>query len=70
MSLNSSRTKLARMTKDLSISWKHTKSSWKDDKCLEFQSKYMDEIITSVRMADKAVEELGSLMAQMRSDCE
>lgn len=70
MSLNASRTRLATVTKELSVQWESTKEHWRDVKAQEFQQKYMEELFGGVEGAMGVIEQLDKLIHKVRSDCE
>jgi hypothetical protein len=63
-------TKLKALTQQLSIQWAETKEYWRDDKCREFDEKYMQELLASVDRAVGVIEQLDKLVKKIRSDCE
>ena len=68
--MNSSRARLAKATKNLTVKWAHTKESWKDEKSLEFEREYIGNLLTAVRTAGAAIDNINLLLAKVRSDCE
>jgi hypothetical protein len=70
MSLNASKSRLDGISKELSIQWEQAKAYWRDQKSLEFEHKYLDELF---RYSDKTVlviEKLDEILKKVRSDCE
>lgn len=61
---------LAQATKDLSIAWQETKSYWRDTKCVEFESKFLDPLPGYIARASTALEELDALLRKVKADCE
>jgi len=47
-----------------------TKECWQDTKSQEFQSKYIDELVSGVDKAASVIDQLDKLVAKVRSDCE
>ena len=70
MSINASGTRLMALTKEISVKWGQTKEYWKDSKCLEFEQKYMNELLTAVNAAAVNIQKLDKIIARVRSDCE
>jgi len=70
MSLSANKARLAATTKELSMQWATTKESWKDSKSLDFEHKYMDELMTSADSAMEVIDQLDKLINKIRSDCE
>ena len=70
MSVRASGARLIAITRDLSNQWEQTRESWKDAKSLEFQKKYLEELIASVDRACSVIEQLDKIVTKIRSDCE
>ncbi len=68
--MKTSSARLAGLTKELRVQWQETKHYWKDDKCLEFEHKYMEELFASVDRAVTVIEQLDKLLSKIRTDCE
>ena len=62
--------KLMALTQQLSIQWEQTKAYWRDEKCEEFERKYLQELVASVDRAVTVIEQLDKLVKKIRSDCE
>jgi hypothetical protein len=70
MSLSGSRSRLAAISKELSLRWRETRHSWKDHKAVEFEQRYLDDLLARVDKTVTVVEKLDQLLAKVRSDCE
>jgi hypothetical protein len=70
MSLSGSRSRLAAISKELSLRWHETKNYWKDSKSLEFEQRYMDDLLARVDKTVTVVEKLDQLLSKVRKDCE
>jgi len=70
MSVNSGRGHLAGLTKQLDSQWQQTREYWRDAKSQEFDRKYMSELSSIVNAAVNNTEDLGKIIAKIRSDCE
>ena len=70
MSLNSSKSRLATLTKDLAARWRETREYWRDDKAREFEQRYMDDLLSGVTNALNNIDNLERIINQIRSDCE
>ena len=68
--MKASGNRLAGITKELRAQWQDTKSYWKDAKSLEFELRYMEELLASVDRAVTVIEQLDKLITKVRSDCE
>ena len=62
--------RLAGITKELRAQWLETKSYWKDAKSVEFERRYMEELLASVDRAVTVIEQLDKLVTKIRKDCE
>ena len=70
MSLNASKSRLDSISKELFVQWEQTKNYWRDQKAIEFEQKYLDELF---RLGDKTIliiEKLDEILKKVRSDCE
>ena len=70
MSLSANRSRLAAITKEISIHWDETKNHWRDGKSQEFEQKYMQELLAQVDKSATVIEKLDKLLAEVRNDCE
>ena len=68
MKISSAR--LAGLTMELRTQWLDTKTYWKDAKSLEFERRYMEELLASVDRAVTVIEQLDKLVSKIRKDCE
>ena len=62
--------RLAGITKELRAQWLETKNYWKDAKSVEFERRYMEELLASVDRAVTVIEQLDKLVSKIRKDCE
>jgi hypothetical protein len=70
MSAAGSKSRLVSAAKELSVKWADTKNYWRDEKSLEFERKYLQELFISVDRAVNVIEKLDELLKKVRSDCE
>ncbi len=70
MSMSATKMRLTSLTKELLLKWEQTRESWQDVKSQEFQSKYIDELVSGVDKAASVIDQLDKLVAKVRSDCE
>jgi hypothetical protein len=68
--MNAYGTKLTAITRELWNQWMTTKDSWQDAKALEFEKKYLDDLLSSVNKAVIVIEELDKLAGKIKKDCE
>jgi hypothetical protein len=62
--------KLMALSRLLSAQWQQTKEYWQDTKSLEFERKYMDELMAAVDKGMTVMEQVDKLINKIRSDCE
>jgi hypothetical protein len=62
--------KLSALSKALAVKWDETKNHWRDDKSLEFERQYIEELLNNVDKALTVMEQLDKLLAKVRHDCE
>jgi hypothetical protein len=68
--MKASGNRLSGITKDLRAQWQDTKAYWKDAKSLEFERRYMEELLASVDRTVTVIEQLDKLLTKIKSDCE
>ncbi len=68
--MNANRARLTASTKDLLAKWRDTKEYWKDAKSLEFEKKYIEDLLIGVDSAVTVIDELDKLVEKIRKDCE
>ena len=70
MNLNGSKSRLAGLTKDISVRWSDTKEHWRDQRSAHFEREFMQELFPRVSQATTAMEKLDELFKRIRRDCE
>jgi len=70
MSLNTSKSRLAALTKDLAAQWRATRESWRDDRAREFEQRYMDDLLSSVTTTLSSIDTLERVLNRIRDDCQ
>ena len=70
MSLSGSRSRLAAISKELSLRWLETKYYWKDTKSQEFEQRFMDDLLARVDKTVTVIEKLDQVLSKVRKDCE
>jgi uncharacterized protein YeaO (DUF488 family) len=68
--MKASSNRLSGITKELRAQWADTKAHWKDAKSLEFEHRYMEELLASVDRTVTVMEQLDKLLTKIRTDCE
>lgn len=70
MSLNSTRSRLLMLTKQLSIRWNETREHWQDAKAADFEKRYLEELFNRVNVTGASLETLDQALTKLRRDCE
>ena len=68
--MSANATRLSAVTKELWRQWQQTREDWQDAKSLEFQRKYLEELVSSVDKTVSVIEQLDKLVMKIRKDCE
>ncbi len=68
--MSASGSRLSAITKELWLQWQHTRDFWQDAKSLEFEHKYLQELMSSVDKTVTVIDQLDKLLAKIKSDCE
>ncbi|HSV13240.1 MAG TPA: hypothetical protein VLI90_03225 [Tepidisphaeraceae bacterium] len=70
MGLQESRGKLARSMKDLLAQWALVRSQWNDVNAERFEREVLHMLEMDLRNASGAMDQMGALLAQIRSQCD
>ena len=70
MSIVANRTRLEASTQQLLVQWRQTKEYWRDAKAVEFERKYIEELLSGLSVAVAAIDELEKVASKVRIDCE
>jgi hypothetical protein len=70
MNLNSNKSRLTALTRDILLRWQETKRYWPDAKSQEFEYRHMNELSAQVDRAGLILDKLEALLKKVRSDCE
>jgi hypothetical protein len=70
MNLGWSRTSLLALTRELSAKWHQTREQWRDDKAVEFERKYLEELIATVNTTATNIDRLDRIISKLKKDCE
>jgi hypothetical protein len=70
MNLSANAARVSALTKELSNRWHETQEYWLDAKSREFDTEYMEPLISNVDTGAVIIEQLNKLVAKIRSDCE
>ena len=70
MSLSGNKSRMAGLTKEISLRWADTKNHWRDARSAEFERRFMQELAPRVSQAAAAVDKLDELFKLIRKECE
>ena len=70
MRVSGAKSRLAAISKELSLRWAETRGYWKDAKAYEFDQRYMTELFAQVEKTVTVIEKLDDLLDRVRTDCE
>ena len=70
MSLNDSKSRLAGLTREISLQWAETKESWRDAKGREFEQRYLVELFANMERTTIILDQMDELLKKVRNDCE
>ena len=70
MSMSGSKSRLAGLTRELSLQWTETQHHWRDAKSDEFERRFLVELSALVNRSVVVMEQLDELLVKIRSDCE
>jgi len=68
--MNANGSRLSGLTKELWRNWQQTREQWQDAKSLEFEHRYLEELVASVEKTVTVIEQLDKLITRIRKDCE
>ena len=68
--MNANGSRLSGLTKELWRNWQQTREQWHDAKSLEFEHRYLEELVASVEKTVTVIEQLDKLITRIRKDCE
>jgi len=64
-----SQNRLAGLTRQLLAEWERTKQSWSDAKSLEFEKRFLDDLMANVNQAVANIDALERVLAKIHRDC-
>lgn len=70
MSASGSKGTLAAATRQLSDHWAETRKTWRDQKALEFQQVYLEELFHRVEDTFRVLDELDQLLHKVHAECD
>ncbi|MFT5470798.1 MAG: hypothetical protein ACI8UO_005929 [Verrucomicrobiales bacterium] len=69
MRLNSSKSRLGSVSKELKRQWESTKIAWRDQKADEFEQRYLVALFDAAENALAAIDKLDKVITKVRNDC-
>lgn len=67
--MNAAQNRLMALIKELRVEWEQTRHFWNDAKSLEFEKRFLDELIANVNQAIFNIDALERLLDKVRQDC-
>ncbi len=67
--MTGSQVRLMTLTRELLSAWGETRQDWRDDKALEFEKRFLDELNSAVNAAATNIDALERTLKQIRDDC-
>jgi hypothetical protein len=68
--MTASKNRLMALTKELRAEWEQTRQYWNDAKSLEFEKRFLEELMAGVNLAVTNIDALERVISQVRNDCE
>ena len=68
--MTASKNRLMALTKELRTEWEQTRQYWNDAKSLEFEKRFLEELMAGVNLAVTNIDALERVISQVRNDCE
>lgn len=68
--IGGSKNRLLGLTKELAADWAATKDHWSDAKSMEFEKRFLDDLMTGVNAAMTNIDTLERALNKVRDDCE
>jgi len=70
VSLHTGQANMRKASKDLAVRWGEVRSVWRDDIAKKFEDQYIHSLLRELRVAQEAMANMGSVITQIRQDCE
>jgi hypothetical protein len=70
MSLQSSQTKVQRLTKDLLVQWSGTKERWNDPVSMRFEVEYLTPLERAAIAATEAMDKMHEIVQRAKRECD
>jgi hypothetical protein len=65
-----SKNRLMGLTKELRAEWDQTRQCWNDAKSLEFEQRFLNDLLAGVNQAIANIDTLERVINKVRNDCE
>ena len=62
--------RLVMLTRELLTAWGETRQDWRDEKAIEFEKRFIEELNSGVNAAVTHVESLERILKQIHTDCD
>ena len=62
--------RLVILTRELLSAWGETRQDWRDEKAIEFEKRFLDELSTSVNATVTNIDSLERILKQIHADCD
>lgn len=67
--MTASQNRLMGLTKELRAEWDQTKQYWNDAKSLEFEKRFLDDLLANVNQAVANIDALERVLDKIQHDC-
>jgi len=68
--MNACQNRLNALTRELRAKWDETRQYWTDAKSLEFEKRFLDELLAQVNQTIASLDTLERVLGQVRDDCD
>jgi len=68
--ITGAKNRLLGLAKELGADWAEVKDHWGDAKSLEFEKRFIEELMTGVSAAMTNIDALEKVLKKVREDCE
>lgn len=68
--ITGAKNRLVGLTKELAADWAVTKESWRDAKSLEFEKRYLEDLMAGVNAAVTNIDALERILGKIHDDCQ
>lgn len=62
--------RLVVLTRELIVAWGEARQEWRDEKALEFEKRFLDELHAGVNASVTHIEALERILKQLHEDCD